>query len=389
MIPNMFPLPHPASRRLAAIDTPSVFLTGATGFVGGAVAAAMAETEHFGSMLFLVRANSPAEGAERVYDSIARFMPAGRRPPVVYEHQIVIGDLGDNDTLSDARLDRITHVIHCAAVTSFAARNDIWPVNVQGTRRLARRFSNSVALQRFMYVGTAMACGTSARGPLVTESARLSPDTDHLVPYTASKASAETLLHSEFPELPLVTVRPSTVIGHTELGCAPSASLFWIVNVITMLNRFVCSPAARLDIIPVDYCAQAIVKLALKSSLRFSTYHVSAGKGGSVTVGELLEAFQGLHATRLGQGDYQQVTESELTQLVHAFVANVERVNPRVLRRALMLYGRFAQLDYMFDEIRLTGEGIPPAPSFLHYLGACHATTRHLSIRSQMAYDFK
>lgn len=164
-----------------------IFLTGVTGFVGGAIAAALADTENFKEMLFLVRAKSAADGAQRVRQSLARFTPPGVPPPLVLERQVIVADLTDADAFSDPRLDAVSHVIHSAAVTSFADRPDIWTVNVDATLRLAERFSRVAGLQRFVYVGSAMACGV-ARGAIVSETLRLPLEHAHLVPYTDRKS---------------------------------------------------------------------------------------------------------------------------------------------------------------------------------------------------------
>ncbi|PFH08866.1 nucleoside-diphosphate-sugar epimerase [Collimonas sp. PA-H2] len=377
---------------------PRIFLTGVTGFVGGAIAAELAGSESFKEMLFLVRAECPAAGVRRVRESIARFTPA-ETPLHIAESQIILADLRDAQAFADARLEQVSHVIHCAAVTSFAERSDIWEINVDATMRLAERCSRLPGLQRFVYVGTAMACGV-ARGPVVTESLRLPLERAHLVPYTASKARAENQLRELFPELPLVTVRPSIIVGHSSLGCKPSASIFWLLKVVAQLNRFVCPPSAYLDIVPVDYCARTIVALTLKATLRFSAYHISAGRSGSVMVEQLLQAFHGASAAARTKS-YERVSETALRQMALAFgvrhavqgsatrSGRNEPINTRMLHKALMLYGRFSKLNYVFDERRTLSEGLAPAPCFLDYIGRCERSAEGMSLKAQMAYDFK
>jgi nucleoside-diphosphate-sugar epimerase len=388
---------HAMQQRFPAGAPPRIFLTGVTGFVGGAIAADLAGSESFKEMLFLVRAASVAEGIRRVRESIARFTTA-EGAPHISASQIILGDLKDAQAFSDSRLDHVSHVIHSAAVTSFSDRPDIWEVNVKATMRLAERCSGLTGLQRFMYVGTAMACGV-ARGHVVTESVHLPVEHAHLVPYTASKAYAENQLRERFPDLPLVAVRPSIVVGHSSLGCKPSASIFWILKVVAQLNRFVCPPTAHLDIVPVDYCARTIVALTLKDRLAFSAYHISAGNNGSATVEELLHAFRRVNGTTHGE-PYERVSEAALRQMAHTFGAehaaeNVakacpdEPVNTRMLHKALMLYGRFSRLNYIFDAGRILSEGLLPAPSFLDYIGRCNRSTEKISLKAQMAHDFK
>ncbi len=86
----------------------------------------------------------------------------------------------------------------------------------------------------------------------------------HAVPYTYSKGMAELKLRETFPELPLVVVRPSIVVGHSRLGCAPSGSIFWMLRMVALLETFSCRLTDRVDILSVDDCAEAIVRLATK-----------------------------------------------------------------------------------------------------------------------------
>lgn len=63
------------------------------------------------------------------------------------------------------------------------------------------------------------------------------------------------------PTLPLTIARPSIVVGHTHHGCQPSSSIFWVFSMGLMLQKFLCSMEDRIDVIPVDYCADALMML--------------------------------------------------------------------------------------------------------------------------------
>jgi nucleoside-diphosphate-sugar epimerase len=123
-------------------------------------------------------------------------------------------------------LEEVTHVLHLASNTSFRSVRGVRHTNILGTLTLAHRLRRVVGLQRFMYVGTAYICG-DAGGRIVHEDDSPRYGVRHVVEYTSSKAECELLLENTAPELPLVVARPSIVIGHTRLGCLPSASLFW------------------------------------------------------------------------------------------------------------------------------------------------------------------
>ena len=80
----------------------------------------------------------------------------------------------------------------------------------------------------------------------------------HLVAYTRSKAEAERQLAEHFADLPLVIARPSIVVGHTELGCKPSGSIFWVLRAVEAVRFITWDLENRIDVVPVDWAASAL-----------------------------------------------------------------------------------------------------------------------------------
>jgi nucleoside-diphosphate-sugar epimerase len=362
-----------------------LLLTGATGFVGGAVAAALAARDLLATTVFLVRATSPADGARRVAANLARFGVEAAITP----DQIVLGDLTQPDAFAAAPgLDGLSQVIHCAALATFSTNPAIWSHNVDGTLALARAVhARSPGLQRWVQVGTAMCCGPGLRSPVVESWEAGRDEAAHLVPYTRSKIAAELALR-ELPGFPLVVARPSIVVGHSRLGCAPSPSIFWVLRMAFALERFTCAPEERIDIIPSDWCADALVTLALAPRLSHDLYHLAAG-GRSNRFDEIDVAYAAACGREAVLPRYQQVAVDELRSLVPLFEQRLGRVNRLLILRALTLYGAFAQLNYVFDNQRLLAEGVPPPPPFADYIAACVRSSAHVPMTEQMAADFK
>ncbi|MGH8504606.1 MAG: SDR family oxidoreductase [Stenotrophobium sp.] len=366
-----------------------ILITGATGFLGGATAMALLERGLQDDLCFLVRAKTPAEGLERLLKSLHRFgltQDAGQR---FTSSQVILGDLLDVAAFADdPRLDAVTHVVNCAAIASFGKHPHIWPVNVEGTLAFARRMAAVSGLQRFLHVGTAMACGPG-RDRKVSESWEFPTREHHLVTYTASKAEAERLMHETLPDFPLVVVRPSIVVGHSRLGCAPSTSIFWVFRMGYEIDRFMCDLDDYIDVIPVDYCAEAISTLLLSNSLKWNLYHLSAGDTSVCTLRELYLAMSRGHSTRNEEVTYQRISQSQIATLVPLFQQKLGITNRRLLTRALTLYGGFAALHYVFENTRLIAEGMLPPPRFADYIGACLNSTNGMSLMEQMLDDFK
>lgn len=365
-----------------------ILLTGATGFVGGAVAAALAARGLLSQTVFLVRAADAAQGAARVQANLARFALTAADAPIRPE-QVLAADLTEGDRFATmAGLDGITHAIHCAALATFSNNPAIWANNVDGTLALARAVhARSPGLRRWVQVGTAMCCGPNLPSPVVESWDAGRQDESHLVPYTRSKLAAELLLR-ELPGFPLVAARPSIVVGHSRLGTAPSPSIFWVLRMAFALERFTCSPQEHIDLIPADWCAEALVHLALAPTLRHDLYHVSAGARSS-RFDEIDIAYAAATGRTPVLPRYQQVQVDDLRGLVPLFEERLGRVNRLLILRALTLYGAFAQLDYVFDNGRLAAEGVPPPPLFTDYLATCVRTSEGVPMTEQMAADFK
>jgi nucleoside-diphosphate-sugar epimerase len=361
-----------------------VLLTGVTGFIGGATAAQLLDDPRVDLLLLLVRAPCTSTAWERVRRSLARF----KRPADVDRAQprlgILLGDLCDPEALAEPRLDGVTHVLHAAANTSFRSRREVYRTNVQGALALAARMRSAPRLERYVHVSTAYCCGVVTT-PVVHEDDAPVKDAAHVVEYTRSKAAGEILLAAAAPNLPLVVARPSVVVGHTELGCAPSASLFWYYRVLARIGRAPFPPERARDIVPVDYVGEALRLLLFSTALKWRVYHVSSGEGGCVRWGDIATAF-----ARHEAGDARPPR----------CVAPDSIADPSLLRRlfgdgdaerlasALALCARFGSIGVeYFDNRRLLAEGMRPPPQFTDYLDRCLARSAERSVYEELRDD--
>jgi nucleoside-diphosphate-sugar epimerase len=278
---------------------PSILVTGATGFLGGALASDLLATEDWSRVLLLVRAEDASHAYQRTVRSLARFTSdlelLGRLRP----EQVLVGDFTQPEAfVADGRLASIKRVVHCAALTSFGANTRVFSTNVDGTLRFVHQLRQVARIERFLHVSTAMICGDQP-GRLVLEDRYPNVRVKHLVNYTESKSEAERLLRLTLPNFPLVVVRPTIIAGHTRLGCGPSGSIYWTFRMADALGMTTSSPETRIDVVPVDYVARALRQLLGKPRLLNFTYHISAGEESSCTWREIAAAF---FAARTGVG---------------------------------------------------------------------------------------
>ena len=171
---------------------PTAFVTGGSGFIGGAL------IERLRREGWDVRALARSErAAERVRE-------LGAEP--------VMGDL------DDPRVEDCEIAFHAAAkVEDFGDPAEFERVNVQGTRNLVAACRTG-GVRRLVHVGTEAAL--MAGQPLVNvdESAPLRPDSPVL--YSSSKAKAEEIVRSA--DLETVVVRPRFVWGRGDTTLLPA-----------------------------------------------------------------------------------------------------------------------------------------------------------------------
>lgn len=254
-----------------------ILITGVTGFVGGATLENIINNDLSCDLLLLVCADSYGDAVRRIHENMRKFNVSESKLSKITESNILLGDLGKPDLyLEVPRLDSITHMINCAAILSFGKNPMIWKVNVDGTLALAKRITKVKGVQRFLHVGTAMSC-TPEPNTLVSEDTHFIESKNHFVEYTHSKLIVEKLMRKHCPEMPLLFARPSIVVGHTKHVCKPSSSIFWVFNMGVMLQKFMCSMKHRIDVIPVDYCAKAIIMLLNLDLPNGEVVHISAG----------------------------------------------------------------------------------------------------------------
>jgi nucleoside-diphosphate-sugar epimerase len=354
-----------------------VLITGITGFVGGALAARVVAKGD--PVVVVVRAKSVPDARRRVVQSLARFVGPAAEELTAASVRVIVGDLAADDTYETSELDRVTHVVHAAACTSFASTREVWRTNVEGTRKLASRMFEVRGLRRFLYVSTAYGCGDRP-SRIVREDDSPRAEHTHVNEYACSKTHAELSLSAMRWDDRLVIARPSVIVGHTRLGTGPSSSLFWYYRALAALR---CGPFElddRRDVVPVDYVADALAFLVALDRPRFRTYHVSAGENAS-PLGEILRGL-----AQDGSSTWRKVSAAALANMadeLRPFVQSDDEA--RKVARGLGACAKFGELGVQcFDNSRLLSEGFRQPPSFLDYLHVCARSSAGASIFEQM-----
>jgi nucleoside-diphosphate-sugar epimerase len=258
--------------------------------------------------------------------------------------------------------------------------------NVAHTERFAARAAELPVLQRFLHVSTALVCG-SATDRIVRET-----DAPHgarqLTLYTESKAELERRLPALFGTK-LVIARPSVIVGHSVLGCAASSSIFWLFRMIHAARRIPFPPAHRIDIVPVDYCARALLHLLFEDALEHDCYHVSAGERGSCSFEEIDRALVAANGRVTAAQPLELFDIGRVDDLEPHFASWFGACDVTFTARAIRVYTAFARLNVLFDNTRLLAAGVPAPPRFCDYAGTCLHTSRSRTIAEQMTEDVR
>jgi nucleoside-diphosphate-sugar epimerase len=363
-----------------------VLVTGATGFLGGAFLDRVLwqPGSERNSYVLLARGRDEADSRARVLARLSRFRSHEQASAALARCQVLCGDLQTPATLDQPALDRVTHVLHLAANTSFISGQGVWETNYDGTLALARRLLQSTSLRRFLYVGTAMICGEEP--PHQVHEDQYPSSVEHLVEYTASKAAAERALLQLSARLPLVIARPSIVIGHTRLGCQPSGSIFWVFRALDELGLVSVDPATTgIDVVPSDWVAEALEQLLFAPVLSAQIYHLSAGRDARTNLGRLTRAFAAAQGKTYDEGRYARIRSDEIRNYRQTLASTFGRLDGRRMELVLSLYLAFCELDVTFDNARILAEGVRLPPPLTDYLSVCLDNPKGIGIVAQAA----
>ncbi len=183
----------------------TTLVTGATGFVGGAVARALLATGE--DVRVLARAGSDVRNVEGL--AVTR----------------VEGDLRDKRSLVHA-LKGCRHLYHVAAHYALWAKAPqiFYDINVTGTRNLLEA-AGETGIERSVYTSTIGAIGLPPEGGVGTETTPVSLD-QMAGDYKRSKFLAEQEVHTLAKAgLPVVIVNPSAPVGAGDVKPTPTGQM--------------------------------------------------------------------------------------------------------------------------------------------------------------------
>ena len=263
----------------------AIFLTGSTGYIGAHVAANL--LNDYGAPLnLLVRARDSHEAEERLWRALQLHFDFR----TFYEHlqtriRVFRGDLTDDSFgLTRDDYDRLVHttdsVIHCAASLNRKSEKSCLNVNLRGTLeviKLGLQVDHYHGLRRFSHVSTVAVAG-KRQDEVVTEDKAIDWNRSDYDPYARTKKFCEHMIRQLLPEIPKTIFRPSIVLGDSRRAETTQFDMVRAFVFLAGLPALPLRPRDRVDIVNVDFVADAIAGLHVRERTQFDTYHLSSGR---------------------------------------------------------------------------------------------------------------
>ncbi|MGW4018518.1 amino acid adenylation domain-containing protein, partial [Rhodococcus ruber] len=345
-----------------------ILLTGATGFLGSFLVRELLDQTD-ADVWCLVRAKSAEHGLERIEAAMRRF--GAWRDGDLDRIVAVPGDL-DRERLGLTEAEfadlagRVDVVVHNGArVNHIETYRRLHRPNVAATEDLLR-LATTGHLKPFHFVSTGsvltdLEALASGQPYVAHEDDRLQPEKVLDSGYAQSKWVGEGIVRIAGERgVPVSVYRPGLITGDIATGACGTDDAFWnMVRAIVALEMLPEVANGSVPMVPVNYVARALVRIALDRSTWGGVFHLVGRRRVAMT--EL--------AARLRAHGFE-LRPATVTEFGSALVEAVETLSAEgddTLMRALLVAGQFASgmaENEVFDDAHtrtaLEGTGIEP-----------------------------
>lgn len=262
------------------------FITGATGFIGRYLVQNLLKRE--GDIHVLVRAGSEGKLAE-----LARAVgDHGGRIKAVHG-DLTLPLLGVSEADRAKLKGKVKHVFHLAAIYDLNAPEDVQVrTNIDGTRATVQ-LAEAIGADCFHHVSSIAAAGLYRgvfREDMFSEAEKL------VDPYLRTKHDSEKLVRVEC-KIPWRIYRPAMVVGHSKTGAMDKIDgPYYFFKLIQKMRQSLPQwmptigiEGGKLNIVPVDYVADALDHIAHQPALDGQCFHLTDSEHHKI--GELLNLF--------------------------------------------------------------------------------------------------
>lgn len=270
-----------------------ILLTGANGFLGTQIASRILKLYDY-EIIVLIRGKSKEDAVNRLCRAWWEF------PELLKEIgnriHVLNGDISKNELEMEKKgynklVHTVTHVIHTAADWSLkSSLEELQKTNVQGTKnvlKLAQLAHEDHGLERFSHISTAYVAG--GKMGTVSENS-LTSEYGFLSDYEKTKFESE--IEVKKSEFDISIFRPSMIVGESSTGYIKTFNTVYVPLRLYLngkLKVIPVLPSMKINLVPVDYVADSVVKLTFDKRAVNKTFHVTAPKESLPTVKELIK----------------------------------------------------------------------------------------------------
>ncbi|MCP5060704.1 MAG: NAD-dependent epimerase/dehydratase family protein [bacterium] len=237
----------------------AVFCTGTGGFIGRYILSHYLEKEDCD--IYLLENGRFQERLEAYLDEQVSD-PEQRKRLKAFAGDIAEPGLGLEVAIQDELKQRVTHVIHLAALYNLSAPRDIsMRVNVDGTRNLLDLIAQFPSLERLGYASTIAVAGKHM-GTFREDDLDLGQEFE--TNYDLTKHLAEKLVRERRDDIPSVILRPTTVVGHSKTGAIEKIDgPYYALGMIARGMHYIVPDTkdTLFHFAPVDFIADAFYHL--------------------------------------------------------------------------------------------------------------------------------
>ncbi|WP_306796413.1 amino acid adenylation domain-containing protein [Nocardia sp. XZ_19_369] len=259
----------------------TVLLTGATGFLGAFLLAALLERTDF-QIYCLVRADDDAAALRRIESGCTRYgleFPPGSRVTAI-AGDLALPRLGLSPTRYQQLADTVDVIVHNGArVHHFEPYSRLRPANVEGTERILRLATTGTTKPVHFVSSVDTAFAVDGNPPILREDRRAAAMSLPHNGYVASKWVAEGLVYAAADRgVPVTVHRPGRIGGHSVTGVSGRDDAFWsLIRAMVVLAAVPDESydTGTVDLVPVDWVAAAITHLVAHRPTA-PTYHLTS-----------------------------------------------------------------------------------------------------------------
>jgi amino acid adenylation domain-containing protein/thioester reductase-like protein len=277
-------------------DFQCVLLTGATGFLGAFLLEELLR-ETKADIYCLVRAEDEIEGKKRIRGNLEYY---GLWDEAYHQRIIpVVGDLsllllGLTTEKFDHLAEQIDVIYHNGALVNFAyPYAALKGANVMGTKEVLRLACKS-KLKPVHFVSTLFVFPPDKSLVKIVKEEKMPDKSEGLtMGYTQSKWVAEKILQiARSRGIPISIYRSGRISGHSKTGACQPDDFIW--RIIKSCIELGLAPKlnAKLDMMPVDYISQSIVRLSQDEATLGQNFHLLNPKPTSFS--EFIKAIESL-----------------------------------------------------------------------------------------------